>query len=86
MARFGAPTPRLTMWDEQGVARATLCPLHPSLFFGMTFPTLDDDDSYDMGRGAGDDARADQARQRFAASARAGDQAAALSALPGGVR
>jgi len=85
MHRFGT-MPRLLQWDDSGVARAALCPLQPRLYLGMTLPTFDDDDAYDMGRGGGDDTRTQNARQRFAAVVQAPDQASALGAMPKGGR
>ena len=88
MAGFGHPLPRLLMWhgaDDSagnGVARAVLCPLQPRLFHGTVFFADEDDDAYDMGRAAAEDARARSARARFGAAVTATDQASAIATLP----
>ena len=93
MARFGQPEPHMLMWhgqqgagkqgaSQQGCARVALCNLQPRLFAGMTFYEHEDDDAYDMGRGAEEDQRMQQARTRFAATVRADNQSSAIATLP----
>jgi type VI secretion system ImpM family protein len=67
---------------QQGCARVALCELQPRLFAGMTFCDHEDDDAYDMGRGAEEDNRMQQARTRFAATVRADNQTNAIATLP----
>jgi type VI secretion system ImpM family protein len=85
MAWFGSPTPRLVLWhgdaNARGVARVVIGELRPKLFSGVIFFDRDDDDAYDLGRGA-DAARLDAASRRFGAAASARTQAEAIAALP----
>lgn len=90
MAQFGHPTPRLVMWhpaqagsdNQKGCTRVIMSQLQPRQFAGAVFFDLDDDDAYNMGHGAGEDKRTQQARTRFAQVVRANSQAAVIATLP----
>jgi type VI secretion system ImpM family protein len=90
LAHFGVSGAMLLVWQTAtatvaGGARLVLGRLDPRTFHGMVFPTLDDDDAYDLGRFV-DGNRVATAQRRFGGAVKAGSHAAALAALRQGAR